>query len=76
MNYKCPFCNTIHSGIEWDSVTLSELGEDKINDFSDNDIESIEMNIPGYHYVCPSCGADADIRDIKTVDTGLLSPWG
>jgi hypothetical protein len=67
LNFKCPFCNTIHSGIEWDSITLKELGENKINDFSDNDIESIEMGIPGYHYVCPSCGADAEISDIKAI---------
>ncbi|KGK91669.1 hypothetical protein DP73_02340 [Desulfosporosinus sp. HMP52] len=67
MNYKCPYCHTVHSGIEWDSVTLKELGQDKINDFSDNDIESIEMSIPGYHYICPSCGADTAISEIKSV---------
>ncbi|AET67126.1 hypothetical protein Desor_1469 [Desulfosporosinus orientis DSM 765] len=65
MNYQCPFCHTTHKGIEWDSATLKDFGENKINDFSDNDIESIEMNIPGYHYICPNCGADTDISDIR-----------
>lgn len=69
VKYRCPFCNTIHSGIEWDSVTLIQLADDKINDFSDNDIESIEMHIPGYHYVCPNCGGEADIGNIETVKT-------
>ncbi|MDA8228301.1 MAG: hypothetical protein M0T74_11505 [Desulfitobacterium hafniense] len=59
MNYKCPYCNSIHSGIEWDTATLKEVGVNKINDFSDNEIESIEMNIPGYTYICPSCGAES-----------------
>lgn len=64
MKYECPYCHISHSGIEWDTKTLMEFGEDKINDFSDNDIESIEMNIPGYFYICPSCGAVSNVRDI------------
>ncbi|WP_425801459.1 hypothetical protein ACHOLT_13325 [Desulfitobacterium sp. Sab5] len=41
-----------------------EFSQDKINDFSDNDIESIEMQIPGYFYMCPGCGAVSNIREI------------
>ena len=64
MNYKCPYCFLSYSGIDWDSRTLIKLGQDKINDFSDNDIESIEMQIPGYFYMCPGCGAVSNIREI------------
>ena len=64
MKYKCPYCQLSSSGIDWDSKTLMEFGQDKINDFSDNDIESIEMQIPGYFYMCPACGAVSNIREI------------
>lgn len=59
MKYKCPKCNIEHSGIAWDTATLKDKGQNKINDFSDNDIESIEMQIPNYIYICPGCGAES-----------------
>lgn len=64
MKYRCPYCQFRYSSIDWDSQTLKEFGQDKINDFSDNDIESIEMHIPGYFYMCPGCGAVSNIREI------------
>ncbi len=59
MNYKCPKCSIEYSSIAWDTETLKRKGQDKINDFSDNDIESIEMQIPNYNYICPGCGAES-----------------
>ncbi|KJR44281.1 hypothetical protein UF75_5337 [Desulfosporosinus sp. I2] len=61
MNYKCPKCNIEYSSIAWDTATLKAKGQNKINDFSDDDIESIEMQIPNYSYICPGCGAESVI---------------
>lgn len=63
MNYKCPKCNTEHSSIEWDTATLKAKGINKINDFSDDDIESIELQILNYTYLCPGCGAESIISN-------------
>lgn len=63
MNYKCPKCNTEHSSIEWDTATLKAKGINQINDFSDDDIESIELQIPNYTYLCPGCGAESILRN-------------
>ena len=38
MNYKCPKCNIEYSSIAWDTETLKAKGQNKINDFSDDDI--------------------------------------
>ena len=68
MKCKCPHCRSINSGVTWDSATLrQQVDITKINDFSDNDVESIEMQIPGYTYICPACGAESIINDIPSV---------
>ena len=61
MNYKCPKCNIEYSSITWDTETLKAKGQNKINDFSDDDIESIDMQITNYSYICSGCGAESVI---------------
>ncbi|MDP4126538.1 MAG: hypothetical protein Q8912_06330 [Bacillota bacterium] len=63
MDFKCPKCNAEYSSISWDTATLKAKGINKINDFSDDDIESIELQIPNYTYICPGCGAESALSN-------------